>query len=324
MTRVFTDGAEFGDFLFWDVGVDVIDGATKRSGNYSYQKSGDTWTKNITPLSEFYFRFGFRTNIFAYYIFCWRKSTTALGWVSMNSTTGHFELRVGSTVVATGSHACAANTWYLLEVHVKIADAGGILELKVDGVDDCSYSGDTQPGSDTTVDNLYFHRNGGSAIHWSDDLALNDTSGSVDNSWCGDGHVILLQPNAAGDVTQLTPTSGSDNWSMVDDIPADGDTTYVESSGSGAYDLYNVQDSGLSNVAILRMWPEARARDLVAEGSQMKFVVKTDGVEYEDTAHDLLTSYSRIVGDVYRKNPGTDSDWTISDIESIQIGPKVA
>jgi hypothetical protein len=276
-------------------------------------------------VTEGYWRIGFRFGFYGWNerVFQWYKGANLLGSLRIDQTSHKLKLYVSNTLVATGTIEILAGSFYSFEIHVKIDNTNGVLETRIDGVPDVSYSGDTQPGSDTTIDRLYYADGGGATTIYLDDLAMNDTTGSVDNSWCGDGHIVRLKPNMAGDVTMLTPSSGSDNWDMVDEVPHDADASYVESSGSGDYDLYNLTASGLSNVAILRTWVEARARDLVAEGANLAFVLKTEGSEFTGSNHALLTSYGRIVGDERRKNPQTDADWTVGELDAAQVGPKV-
>jgi hypothetical protein len=334
MANVFRDGAEFGDLLAFDSvrvgGFIVVTTAQKRSGVYSYNLGQNDWMKvDLADPSEIYARFGLRAASFgnnAYFV--WYKGATELGSIRINSSSQKIEAYTSTgTLVATGSISIQLNTWYLIEVHVKIADASGDIEVKVDGVTplDIDFSGDTKPGADTTIDSVNFSCYFSNNSCYFDDLGINDTSGSVDNSWCGDGHIILLTPNANGDVTQLMGSDGNqtDNYLLVDDIPSDGDTTYVVGSGIGQYDLYNLLPSNLTDVIISRVWAEARARSIAATGDEVALLLKTGGNEYQGINNSLLTTYTRVVGSGYTENPSTSLPWTISDLDSLQSGVEV-
>lgn len=328
MARVFTDGAELGDLLFWETpgSISVVT-SQKRSGSYAYYVSGtsQSGTKNLpSALSEFYYRLPVRIdNIAAGRLIEWRSSTTVLGSLKV-SALGKLELYVGTAASpsATGTTALQNDTWYMIEVHVKIADSGGILEVKVDGdAVEASFSGDTKPGTATTVDNIEHY---GSGAVWYDDLALNDTSGGVDDSWPGDGHVAWLPPNANGDASEWTGSDGNqvDNYALVDEIPA-VTSDYVEDSTLDHRDLYNLAACGLTNVDILRVWAEARAIDTVAEGGEVALVIKTESTEYDGPDVALLTSYTRqVLGTVHTTNPNTAAAWTTAQLDALQVGPK--
>lgn len=330
MARIFTDGAEIGDLLFWNtlVGAPEVYTVEKRSGVYSYRipTSASSLTKGIAPLSEFYVRTGimFTNGIGSAKITGWTTSGSEYGSLRMNSGSSKIEAVTSTgTVVATGSIPLQNDIWYCIEAHVKIADSLGDIEVKVDGVLDIDFSGDTKPSTQTTIDAIWYIAGGGAAPLLLDDLALNDTTGVVDNSWCGDGHVLLLKPNAAGDVTQLTPSAGA-NYECVDDIPTDGDTSYVSSPTTDQYDLYNLEAFTPTGVAISRVWAEARARKSQADTRMLKFILKTHAVEYDGSSDlNLLTTHTQVRGTEQLVNPNTSAAWIISELDDLQVGPKV-
>lgn len=334
MTRIFTDGAEFGDVLFFSSTVGDISANTGqiRTGNYSYRVDNNgSGLKGITDISEFYMRIAVQCSnvLIGGYFLRWFNSSTELGSLRRNDATQLLEAYIGtSTLVGTSTIPILIDTWYLIELHVKIADASGDLEVKIDGILDIDFSGDTKPGSDTTVNiiNLY-QNNGTNGRYWYyDDLALNDVNGSDDNSWIGDGKVILLPPYGNGDVSGLTGQDADsvDNYLNVDEFPNDSDTTYNEGTVSGTYDLYGITGTTISDVFVLRLFPEGRARDTVADGGIGALGIKVSGSsEYWATGTQLLTSYTRFTGAEYLLNPSTTGTWEVSDVNLLQIGFKV-
>lgn len=339
MARVFTEGFEFGDLLFFniiDVSASAATGANVRSGTYSlrfYSLAGGPYcTKVINEMDEGYFRFAFRYDKAPSLppltgIFRWRSNSTELGSLWINTALGALQLYVGTNPVATGTLPIRVNTWYLIEVRVKISDAGGVLQVLVDGDLDVAYTGDTKPGTATTFNNFMIGCPASGVEMIYDDLALNDTSGAEDNSWCGDGQVLVLKPTSdvAGAV-QLMGSDGNqvDNYALVDDVPPDDDASYVYGSIVGERDLYELEDFTPVGVDILRIWMEARARETVADGGQIALVLKTYGVEYTSADIDLLTTYTKqVVSEEFKLNPDTGAVWNSGELNALQAGPKV-
>lgn len=337
MTRIFTDGAERGDNLFWDylIGGAVITGGANtadfRSGAWGYRfphsSSNGNGYKNFTAVDEGFWRIGWKIshNENAQHNVQLRTSTTNLVSICLDTANYHFQVAVNGTAVATGTFTYVLNTWYLLELHAKISDASGVIQLKVDGVLDIDYSGDTLTGANTTFDNIYFVTNSSTdgGILFVDDLAFNDVAGAVDNSWPGDGRIIMLLPNAAGDVTQLTPSTGA-NYTCVDERPHNSDTDYVEGGTLDTYDLYNLAASGLVTGSIInRVWVTAVARDTVANGGKVKIGMKTEGTEYFGDDLTLTTGYLSVDGPEQLVNPQTGVAWTIAELDALQAGFKV-
>jgi len=345
MSRLFTEGFEFGDNLFWTNGggdAPTIYGTGSNGGvpgprsGYFYFRENGVRTNNpykavATPVSEFYARFGFAcANNSQPYFFRWSNSGgVTLGTLTVNGS-GQWSLAIaGGGTVATGVLMMAVNTWYLIEVHVKLAAVGGVVEVRIEGnsIDDINYSGNTAV-SGTSASNFLWasNTNNGDGMYL-DDLAVNDTNGAQDNAWCGDGHVVCLMPNAAGDVTQMSayPT-GTANFSDLKERGSDGDTSYVWTGVTGTYDLYNLDNTvGLTGSSILRAWPEMRARKTVASVIEILPVLKTGGQEYRDaTPIGLMTTYTLCLqGVVQTVNPQTLVAWLYSDLDALQAGAEV-
>lgn len=330
MTRLFTEGGEFGDMLGWNVATGGIV-TTKRSGAYAFNNSiggGEyTFQKNFTGVDEIYVRTGiYITYSSNGYLMGLRNGTTVLGYIKHDSATNKLSVYSGSpngTLLATGNITFSQGTWYLIEWHLKLADSGGVSEVKIDGVLDMTFTGDTKPGSDTTIDNFYFHSGSGWAALYLDDVAINNTSnadGKGDNSWCGDGHIEILMPNGNGSLNQWTGSDGNstDNYALVDELPASS-ADYVENATAGQQDKYAVADFTATNKQVLRIWAEARAIDTAAEGAQMKLGVRTNSTDYVSAAKTLLTSYTPIKGDEYKLNPADSGAWEDADLDGIEL-----
>lgn len=321
MTRIFTDGAEFGDVLFWDSYLAGTSATTskKRSGNYSYdlQGNGGYASKYFTAVSEFYFRFGSYTGG-SDKIVTWMKDANVLGSIGINNPTRKLEYFFGTTSTVLGTNAVDLNTWVLIEVYVKIADAGHIT-VKLNGVTEIDYSGDTKPAADSDVNILKFLGLGGNA--WVDDLAMNDVAGGSDDSWCGDGHIEILTPMTGGTYAWTGSDGDSvDNYALIDDIPPNSDTDYVKSSTASQQDIYTLTDFTATGKIVSRIFAEVRAKDNDASGGQIKLGHKNDGTVYLcSSARTLSGAYKRIVGDDAKVNPFDSGIWEDADLDAIQL-----
>lgn len=324
MTRLFTEGFEMGDGLFFNQIAGAINSSNQRSGTYAWNvtdvlASGSK--KAFTPASEFYFRMAFRaddvnTSGVNFLLFYGSGTNSLLGF-------GFSAGKIVASIGGTGTISLQPNVWYLLEVYYKIADASGRVVTKIDGVTDIDYTGDTKPGSDTQAESFIVGRpypSGGTTII--DDLALNNTAGGADDSWCGDGRIVALTPNGNGTTNQWTGSDGNstDNYLLVDERPSNNDTDYSENSTTGQRDMYTMTDWDESgSKSILRVWGECRAKDTVAEGGQIKVGLRTESTVYLSAAKSLLTSYTQIKGDEYKTNPNTATAWTNTQADAVEF-----
>jgi|WetSurSiteA1Bulk_404760.scaffolds.fasta_scaffold01970_6 hypothetical protein len=322
MTRIFTDGAEFGDNYFFSSGGS-ISSSSPRTGSYCYRVWESSGYKNILSVSEVYLRVAIWLSAFSssFVLAAFRKGTTTLGSIKMNATSHVLEFYVGGTLVASGTIPTISSGWFLLEWHYKL-DNSGVSQIKYEGVLDIDYSGDTTPDSNTNFDNIYFASTNGIGMAI-DDLALNDTGnsdGKGDNSWCGDGRIEILMPNGNGNVNEWTgsDSNSTDNYALVDEVPPSS-TDYVEDSTPGNQDAYTITDFTGTNKQILRVWAEARAMDTVPEGAQMKIGLRTNSTDYLSAAKTLLTSYSVVKGDEYKLNPNDSAAWEDADLDALEL-----
>jgi hypothetical protein len=323
MARIFTEGFEMGDLLSWDVvSGPIVSAGGKRSGDYGlytwFGPKGTIAKYFDTPLTELYFRIAYysRGNYAQDLYF---DDTYGDSHVRLDVSGGqNINLYVNGSSVSTGS-IMVTGVWDLIEIYIKIATEGQII-VKRNGIQDINYEGNTNPDGDNSINNMRFYFDGA----YADDIAVNDTTGTEDNSWCGDGHIIAIKPNGNGDSSQLTGSDGDsvDNYLLVDDIPKDDDTTYVWGETVDNQDLYNLEAPSLPvNHKIKRIYAEARAKD--PDIGNIALPIKSGTTQSDGTTKGLTTEYSAIKGDEYTVNPDTGLPWTESDLNALQAGIKI-
>lgn len=205
----------------------TIDTGVKRSGaaalkcaksNYAVWNaiSGGTPDDSTWHYLRAYFRFDANPSSASVRVL--RGLRNSGGWTLALRTDGKLVLcegaSVGGTQIGALSAALSTGTWYRLEVAWQAKNGGGAQQIQV-RLDDAAIvettasigsgthgqilAGDSQ---NTETPNFYF-----------DDVALNDSSGSAQNSWPGDGAIILLKPVGDNNVSGWSTGSGGDaNW----------------------------------------------------------------------------------------------------------------
>ncbi|MEM4720571.1 MAG: hypothetical protein QXT73_00740 [Candidatus Methanomethylicaceae archaeon] len=76
----------------------------------------------------------------------------------------------GATLRAVGNTVLNSGWWYVIEVYVKISDTEGILQARLDGVDECIWGPnvDTKPGTESTVDAIEIYAPGNNTFYVDD------------------------------------------------------------------------------------------------------------------------------------------------------------
>lgn len=239
-----------------------------------------------------------------------------------------------TTTRITGLTTLQGGNWYLLELHYKLPStpggSDGRLDLKIEGTSEGFWIGNTAPLGSNAITRAYWWGNP-LGLQWInyDDLAINDNTGTADNTWCGDGYVLALRPNAQGSSNQWlrndTNLAAVNNYDRVSEVPPDNASTYVYSQTVGNKDFYNLTDlvGLLPADAIRRLWISTYASEAVAGGDAFQVGLYINSTEYWSANQILSTLWQAFQGSVYSTNPNTAAAWTQADVNALQVGIKV-
>lgn len=170
-------------------------------------------------------------------------------------TTGVLGLRDSNTGTdLTGTTTLSLNRWYRVELDFADAASGtGTFKLYVDGTLITSQAC-------SVINGFSRIRMGVSGVATSmdmymDDVAVNDTTGSVQNDLPGPGAVVHLKPNAAGDNnlfgTAVGGTAGAaNNYTRVNEVPPNDSTSYNQTAATGTttIDDFNVDNASTAGI----------------------------------------------------------------------------
>lgn len=225
------------------------------------------------------------------------------------------------TLLAT-SPAVTVGIGVYIELLVTVHPTAGAYELRINEVTQFSATNvNTQNTGTRDVGRvlLWGRWTDGSAGNcYIDDFYIADTAAPAPLGYfLGNQKIEALIPNAAGDVTGWTAFSDS-NYRNVDDRPHNSDVDYNYSSTVNASDLYHL--SNLSNSGSIRgvhVKYVARKDDALVRA--VRPLIRTGGVTYAGGNDSLTTSYDEYF-EVWTQNPQTLSDWSVADINALQVG----
>jgi len=238
-------------------------------------------------------------------------------YVGIRHDTLNWDAYVNTSKVADGTVNHTALTWHLVELHV-IIDNAGTIETRVDGITDISYSGDTQPGDTAVIEyvRIYQHYSGvgEDGDSYFDDIVF----GTGD--WPGDiRFASALVPSGDTSDKDWTPSSGSLNYAMVDDVP-ENDAEYVSAGSAGYKDLYTIASwspSASEEPLFIVDW--IRTKKDVATECYIESLVKSGSTESSGGSLTLTTDWA-YHGRVLTVDPDTSAAWTADGINALEIG----
>ena len=238
-----------------------------------------------------------------------------------------------STQIGSDSSALSADTWYRIELKVDTTTISSTdVDAKINGTSFASGTANLAVGIGVITFGI------GSAtgdLYW-DDIAINNSTSSFQNSWPGAGEIIHLRPNAAGDNTGWEPNTGT-NFGAVDEVTPDDVTTYVTTTdvNPDILDDYNIDATPVAlasdaTINVVQVGVRFRGRSTancdnfalrirassggtVEEGS----TIAPANATWRTNAPAAPQNYSLTLYDL----PGASTTaWTKADLDTAQIG----
>lgn len=326
MANVMMTGFEFGTWPFgWSaVGGGDIGTNTPYTGNYVlrcyYGGAGGKYNFP-SPLTEFYYQFRLRApdGGRSFTIFTWGKGSNILGSIVFNANT--FDVYVGATKVITGVTTINTNTYYQVELHIKIDASVGIVQLKINGLAEGSiFNGNTKPGIDTTVDNIqHLTSSWTGSPTLIDDCVLNDTTGARNNSFPDGWKMARLAPT--GDDTPLQfvpyPASPTTHYDKVDEVPPSG-SDYLNVTIVDQIDKFVMADAPIEALQIMCVDVKAFAiRGSMVAPTTLKLGVDIGGTNYLGSGL-TLGSVTTPVVQKFETKPTDSTPWLVADVNAVK------
>jgi hypothetical protein len=233
------------------------------------------------------------------------------------------------TVLGTGATPMPENVWHTVEVHWKTtttaSSADGVIEVWLDGTRQINLQ--AVDSTFTSTLNLLYLQFGLTPNNYSnyylDDIAINDTLGTINNGQIGDGRVVLLKPNAAGtNAVQLRGgTDTGANFSQCNELPMSM-AQYVYSATAGDRDTYNIADLPAGNWSVNSVDVIALAQNSDALAGSLGLTVKS-GVTTNEGAAQALSTGASYYHQLYETDPNTSAAWTNAAVNALEVGTTV-
>ena len=216
-----------------------------------------------------------------------------------------------------------ASAFVYYELKVTIHDTAGTVELRLNGSATPALnltSQDTRNGGTGVVSVIYLGPATVSGTYDFDDFYVLDTTGPAPcNDVLGDVRIDVRYPTAEGTSSQWTPSAGTDNALMLDEVAPNDDTDYTSTSTVGQKDTFVVADAPVVGAAVLGVQVNISAKKSDAGVCGIAPVVRHGTTDYPGTAQNPGTTYSYLV-QPYSLNPGTGAAWTEAGFNAAEFG----
>lgn len=231
---------------------------------------------------------------------------------------GTLSVTSSGSIILTTSKVIAPNSWYYVEFLASIGLSNSVY-VYVNGNGWGSASGAvTQTLGYNTASSIYL---GGAGRPYLDDVYINDTSGSINNSVWGDTRIEAVMPDGDGFWQQWDLSTGSQGWALLDNNPYNAGQ-YLSSGSLG------------DKFTVLMADPVASTGDM--KSVQFSYLASKNDITTRETRHFIRLPSSSEYPDV--TNTMTDSPvyyrtiwqnrpdnvaWNVTTLSESQFGVEV-
>ena len=157
-----------------------------------------------------------------------------------------------------------------------------------------------------------------------DDFSMNDASGDYNNTRLGKTYVQTRYPTS-DDVVEMTPNSGSNNYSRVSQATPDNDSSYVYSNVPGATDLYKNTSAidAIDDLAVCAVVIIPAVRMTEPDSLSTTAVVKSGESIIEGGRMKLKAASYTSEKHIFEYDPSTNARWVPTDVEAASFGVRI-
>lgn len=238
-----------------------------------------------------------------------RLAIEADGSIGVYTGTGH-------VLVGSSDPVLSATTWNHLEYKVVVDDVVGSVELKVLGITVLELT-DLDLGVDAASQFVYGSLELGAEhlTYYFDDLVPWDDTGANNNDFIGQQRVhtgFAVVDTAEAD---WVPVGDAEGFDCINDVPPDGDTTYLSASTVSDISEFGLDDLPPETNAIVGVYVPTMGKLEEAGLGNVQTSLVSGGVASSGPSQPFTTAYA-YYGVVHELDPNTGEPWTKSAVEA--------
>lgn len=225
----------------------------------------------------------------------------------------------GTSIGRTGQ-VLTALAWNHIEVRAHRDAAAGSVEIRINGVTELDLSGVDTGATDFA--GLLAGKIATGSVAWYemaiDDLFAWDTSGGQNNDFLGPQRCYRLLPD--GDTVQAdwTATGAATGHEAIDDVPPDGDTSYIAAASVNDVSEFDLEDLPAEVTAVTALYVTPMLRKLDAGTANVQASI-ISGASAAAGADRPITEVYTYWPDIVELDPDTGAPWTAAAVNAAKL-----
>lgn len=240
---------------------------------------------------------------------------------TLQATRGQFN----GPVLGTTTAVLTPGTFAYIEVKVLVSDTVGTVDIRKDGISILALTAqDTRNGASAQINRFFLGdptatQTEAVTVDFDDIYACNGAGSAPQNTFLGDCRVDTTFPNGAGNLSQWTPSAGS-NWQNVDEDPANDDTDYNFASVAATRDLYALPDIAPTTGTVFGVSVNLQVRKDDAAARTFRDLVRSGSTNFPGALTHTAQATYNMYTEIHAVDPNTSAAWTIANINLAEFG----
>jgi hypothetical protein len=232
---------------------------------------------------------------------------------------------VTHTSIETTGVLVTAGSWFHLEAFFTPNASTSSIEVRLNEttvINNASFPIGATSGSnrgDTSTETSSFSHDSVISNSYLDDMYAWDTSGTYNNDFIGDKKVHTMMPNGDTSVMDWLPNTGSTEYTQIDEIGPDGDSSYIYVGAvSNAEAEFNLEAMPTDAAGISAVQTLVAARKTDAGTCDIRTDIVSGALDSTGPSSAVTTSYNYYPA-VFETDPNTGALWTKSGVDGAKI-----
>jgi hypothetical protein len=232
-----------------------------------------------------------------------------------NSSYGFSAYRGDNTLLgSTSDDVYNSYKWYFLEIRVTISNTVGIVTMRINESQVLNLtSKDTRNGSEYIRYIAFGHLYNGGV--WYDDFYIDSSQ------FHGDCEVKTFYPDADGNSSDFTRSTGSNDYECVDEAQSNEDTDYIYSDTLNHKSLFGITTGALGTVKGIQVNQHIRLDQ--AGTRKITPLIRSNSTNYSGTETDNISQDYIFYTEVWETDPDDSNAWTQTKLEAAEFGLEI-
>lgn len=246
------------------------------------------------------------------------------------TSTGALRVLLGGIASATQIGISAdgvmiSGAYQFVEFYANVANSGGAVEVRVDGVTVVFVTGvDTQGTAvaGCAQINVARSRTSGGVTGQVMDLYALTVDGTINNDFLGDTQWVTIFPDADTAETDWVRNTGSNDFAAINNNPQDGDTTYLDGNNVGDISEFEVADlpAGVGEVIAIVTRSVMRKTNAGDGSAQISLISSLASPETTVAGTNrALTEVYASYPDIFETDPETGAPWAPAAVNALRL-----